>query len=140
MTRCRAAVVASHPPIAAALSRHRCRLALVAAPPRRRNGVPGGREAVLQGLAALAAILERDRIVDVRLCSGVAGGVRQPVFMQLCQERRMVSTPEKVVAMPLPLSEYPDRWCSTTAASFAGSSRSHPSPSSYGSRSSLSYL
>ena len=40
----------------------------------------------------------RHRIVDVGLCSGVAGGDRQPAFLQLCQERRVVSTPEKAAA------------------------------------------
>ncbi|RLN05448.1 hypothetical protein C2845_PM13G02140 [Panicum miliaceum] len=72
----------------------------VASPP----GVAAGAD---RSLGALAAVLGRDRIVDVGLCSGAAGGDRQPAFLQLFQERRVVSTPEKAAATPLPRSEYP---------------------------------
>ncbi|KAL6659497.1 hypothetical protein ACP70R_003537 [Stipagrostis hirtigluma subsp. patula] len=57
-------------------------------------------------LGALVAVLGRDRIVDVGLCSGAAAGERQPAILQLCQERRVVATPEKAPATPLPRSEY----------------------------------
>jgi len=70
-------------------------------------GVVGGGD---RSLGALVAVLGRDRIVDVGLyCSGgaSAGGDRQPAFLQVCQERRVVSAPEKVPATPLPRNEYP---------------------------------
>nr|CAB3482052.1 unnamed protein product [Digitaria exilis] len=59
-------------------------------------GIAGTLVAVLGG---------RDKIVDVGLCC--AGD--QPEFLQLCQERRVVSSPEKTPspATPLPRSEYP---------------------------------
>jgi glycerol-3-phosphate acyltransferase len=66
---------------------------------------PGVEAGADRCLGALAAVLGRDRIVDVGLCSGD----RQPAFLQLCQERRVVSTPEMAAAAatPLPRSEYP---------------------------------
>ncbi|RCV30193.1 hypothetical protein SETIT_6G074300v2 [Setaria italica] len=61
-----------------------------------------------RSLGALLAVLGRDRpIVDVGLCTGAAGDRRQPAFLQVCQERRAVSAPEKSQATPLPRSEYP---------------------------------
>ncbi|KAJ1267137.1 hypothetical protein BS78_07G033400 [Paspalum vaginatum] len=58
-----------------------------------------------RSLGALVAVLGRDRIVDVGLCAGDW----HPAFLQVCQERRLVSTPEKAPATetPLPRSEYP---------------------------------
>ncbi|PUZ50013.1 hypothetical protein GQ55_6G025400 [Panicum hallii var. hallii] len=67
---------------------------------------PGVAAGADRSLGALVAVLGRDRIVDVGLCSGAAGD-RQPAFLQLCQERRVVSTPEKAPSTPLPRSEYP---------------------------------
>ncbi|KAL6857241.1 hypothetical protein ACP4OV_018623 [Aristida adscensionis] len=62
-----------------------------------------------RSLRALVAVLGRDQVVDVGLCSGAgAAGERQPALLQLCQERRVVSAPEKSpAAAPLPRSEYP---------------------------------
>ncbi|XP_062195049.1 glycerol-3-phosphate acyltransferase 7-like [Phragmites australis] len=57
------------------------------------------------GHGALVTLFGRERIIDVGLCSGAAGE-RQPTFLQLCQERCVVSTPEKAPATPLPRSEY----------------------------------
>ncbi|XP_006659799.2 glycerol-3-phosphate acyltransferase RAM2-like [Oryza brachyantha] len=59
-----------------------------------------------RSLGALVAVLGRDRIVDVGLCSGDGAVNRQPAFMQICQERRVVATPDKAPATPLPRSEY----------------------------------
>ncbi|XP_002445007.1 glycerol-3-phosphate 2-O-acyltransferase 6 [Sorghum bicolor] len=71
---------------------------LVASP-----GVVGGGD---RSLGALVAVLGRDRIVDVGLYCSASGGDRQPAFLQVCQERRVVSAPEKAPATPLPRSEY----------------------------------
>ncbi|OEL22057.1 hypothetical protein BAE44_0016924, partial [Dichanthelium oligosanthes] len=60
-----------------------------------------------RSLGALVAVLGRDRIIDVGLCTFGAAGDRKPAFLQVCQERRVVSTPEKAPATPLPRSEYP---------------------------------
>jgi glycerol-3-phosphate acyltransferase len=69
---------------------------------------PGVAVAGDRSLGALVAALGRDRpIVDVGLCTGVAGDHRQPAFLQACQERLVVSAPEKSSATPLPRSEYP---------------------------------
>ncbi|RLN03138.1 glycerol-3-phosphate 2-O-acyltransferase 6-like [Panicum miliaceum] len=67
---------------------------------------PGVAAGADRSLGPLVAVLGRDRIVDVGLCSGAAGD-RQPAFLLVCQERRVVSTPEKAPATPLPRSEYP---------------------------------
>ncbi|EEC82857.1 hypothetical protein OsI_27707 [Oryza sativa Indica Group] len=74
--------------------------------------VVGGRftGAVVNGdrsLGALQAVLGRGRrVIDVGLCSGDGAAKRQPAFMKICQERHVVSTPEKAPAAPLPRSEY----------------------------------
>jgi glycerol-3-phosphate acyltransferase len=58
-------------------------------------------------LGALQAVLGRGRrVIDVGLCSGDGAAKRQPAFMKICQERHVVSTPEKAPAAPLPRSEY----------------------------------
>ncbi|KAF0900494.1 hypothetical protein E2562_032101 [Oryza meyeriana var. granulata] len=67
---------------------------------------PGVAVAGDRSLGALVAVLGRDRIIDVGLCPGGGAVNRQPAFMQICQEHRMVSTPEKAPATPLPRSEY----------------------------------
>ncbi|XP_062192194.1 glycerol-3-phosphate acyltransferase RAM2-like [Phragmites australis] len=59
-----------------------------------------------RSLGALVAFLGRDRIIDVGPGSGSAGD-RKPAFLHVCQERRVVSTPEKATTTLLPRSEYP---------------------------------
>ncbi|CAO2186836.1 unnamed protein product [Urochloa humidicola] len=60
-----------------------------------------------RSLEALLAVLgRRDRIVDVGLCCAGDDHQRQPAFLQVCQERRVVSSPEKSPAA-LPRTEYP---------------------------------
>nr|ADZ04646.1 hypothetical protein [Oryza punctata] len=60
-----------------------------------------------RSLGALVAVLGRGRVIDVGLCSGDGAAKRKPAFMQICQERHVVYTPEKAPATPLPRSEYP---------------------------------
>ncbi|OEL27066.1 Glycerol-3-phosphate 2-O-acyltransferase 6 [Dichanthelium oligosanthes] len=68
---------------------------------------PGVAAGADRSLGALVAVLGRDRIIDVGLCTSGSAGDRKPAFLQVCQERRVVSTPEKAPATPLPRSEYP---------------------------------
>ncbi|CAO2164507.1 unnamed protein product [Urochloa humidicola] len=67
-------------------------------------GLAAGADRSLEAL--LAVLGRRDRIVDVGLCCAGNGHRRQPAFLQVCQERRSVSSPEKSPAA-LPRSEYP---------------------------------
>jgi glycerol-3-phosphate acyltransferase len=75
---------------------------LVASP-----GVAAAAAGADRSLGALVAVLGSDRVVGVGLYCPGAGGDLQPAFLQACQERRMVSAPEKAAAVPLPRSEYP---------------------------------
>ncbi|KAG8046419.1 hypothetical protein GUJ93_ZPchr0008g14101 [Zizania palustris] len=59
-----------------------------------------------RSLGALVAVLGRDGVVDVGLCSGGGAVNRQPAFMRICKERLVVSTPRKAPETPLPRSEY----------------------------------